>query len=85
MSSLDVLTKLKSTSKKLERLKEQQSTLRGKRDGLLSTMKSRFGVSTVEEAKKLLIKKEEQLDECEKSASELEKKMNEVIQKCENQ
>jgi hypothetical protein len=80
----EMVTRLKSKSRKIEQFRDKQKTLEGKRGGILSTLTSRFKVETLEEAKKLHKQKLQELEQLEEEGERLEERMNAVIRKVED-
>jgi len=68
--------KLLTMKEKIDKAKIEVSRGEGKIDSILSTLKTKYGCGTIEDAKKLLKEKKEQKEE-------LTKKLNEGIVKLE--
>jgi predicted transcriptional regulator len=66
---LDILSQLKDKKKQIDELKQKKTRLDGSQDQLLKDLKTKFGLSTVEEA-------ENKLEELKK---ELERKNDELV------
>jgi predicted transcriptional regulator len=81
MGSESIVKQLKENKATLEELRTKKSRLEGKRDQLMETLKTKFNVSSVEEAEKLLVAKEAELTVNEGKIVDLVKKMDAIIEK----
>jgi hypothetical protein len=59
----DAVVKLKEKEAQIRKLQGEKSRLEGRKEQLLSTLKEKFGINTLEEGQKLLAEKEEELQE----------------------
>lgn len=58
----DVLTQLKEKEKTIQNLRNKKSRLEGQKEQILNTLKTNFGIDTLEEAEKLQDKKQKELE-----------------------
>jgi len=79
----ETIARLKTCTTKLRNLQDKNNILIGKKQGLLKTLKDRFEAESLEDAKELLQKKEEELEVIEHNINDTVLKMEDIIEKCE--
>jgi len=78
-----ILEQLKDKREHIQRLKNKKAKLEGQKEQLLSQLKDKFGLSSIEEAEAKLSELEKKRDEYKSRLVELDKKMSEIIGEAE--
>ncbi|MEK0346436.1 MAG: hypothetical protein QQN65_06355 [Nitrosopumilus sp.] len=82
---MNVVQRLKEKEIQIKSLQEKKSRLEGKKEQLLSDLKEKFGVATLEEGQKLLEQKKTKLAEVEERIDGLLEKMDEIVEGAERE
>jgi phenylalanyl-tRNA synthetase alpha subunit len=75
-----VKAKVEAAQNRLSNLKVQRANAEGRRDEILSQLKEKYGISSLEQAKEFLAEQQSKLQELETSLTELEEELNVVLE-----
>lgn len=80
---MNTVDKLKEKEEQIKSIQEKKSRLEGKREQLLSDLKTKFDVTTLEEAERLLKDMKTELDDVEEKMDALLEEMDKIVEGAE--